>query len=168
MTRLLTTAGPLAAAFAFSIIASMPSAAAPLAKAPAAAPQQGIVDQVGRTGGGPGMRGGGGGGGPRMHGGGGGGPRFHGGPRPGGPRFGGGPRGPGKGHYHGPRPGGGHHHRGPRFRGYPYVYGFGAYPYYYYDDYDGLDYAACESLRRRAIATRSRYWWNRYYACIED
>ncbi|WP_072372200.1 hypothetical protein [Hyphomicrobium sp. NDB2Meth4] len=167
MTRYLTTAGPLAVAFAFSIMAALPAGAAPFTKAPPAAAQQGLIDQVGRTGGGPGMRGGGGGG-PRMHGGGGGGPRFGGGPRPGGPRFGGGPRGPGRGHYHGPRPGGGHHHhRGPRFRGYPYVYGFGAYPYYYYDDY-GSDYASCEPLRRRAVATRSRYWWNRYYACIED
>ena len=170
MNRLLTTAGPLAVAFAFSVIAALPAGAAPFTKAPAAAAPQGLVDQAAHRGGGgagPRMHGGGGGG-PRMHGGGG--PRFHGGPRPGGPRFGGGPRGPGGHHYHGPRPDGGHHHhhyRGPRFRGYPYVYGFGAYPYYYYDDY-GSDYSSCEPLRRRAMATRSRYWWNRYYACIED
>jgi len=162
MTRFLTAAGAVAAVFALSIAAPLSADAAPLVKAPAAAAPQGMVDQVAR-------RGGGGGGGPRMHGGGGGGHRFHGGPRPGGPRFGGGGRGPGRPHYHGPRPGGGgHHHRGPRFRSYyPYAFGFGAYPYYYFDDY-GSDYAECEPLRRRAVATRSRYWWNRYYACIED
>lgn len=144
-------------------------------------------------GGGGGGRGfamrGGGGGGPRFHGGGGGGPKFAfrggGGPRfqggGGGPRFayrgGGGPRFQGGGGsvprfaYRG---GGGpkawkgrkfagdfKHHRfnkgHRRFRGYaiygvPYVYGYGG-------------YGGCEWLYRRAIATGSPYWWDRYYAC---
>lgn len=146
---ILAGAAGLLAAFA----ASSAAQAIPLTKSPAA--PQGIVEQTAPRGG---HGHGGGGGGPRFHGGGGGGPRFHGG---GGPRFhGGGPR------FHGPR-----HFHGPRFRGgfYPYAYGFGAYPYYYYDGfYDDDSYADCAPLRRRAIATGKRYWWNRYYACIED
>jgi hypothetical protein len=76
---------------------------------------------------------------------------------------GGGPHG--GGHWHGG--GGGHGIRfygGPRFGGY-YGYGYGGYSNYYYDDYAGDD---CSWLRRRAQATGSRYWWNRYRACIDD
>jgi len=31
----------------------------------------------------------------------------------------------------------------------------------------GIYYADCEWLRRRAYRTGSRYWWNRYYRCVE-
>ena len=46
-----------------------------------------------------------------------------------------------------------HHHRFHRHR---FVF-VSAYPYYYADD--------CYLLKRRALYTGSRYWWNRYYAC---
>jgi hypothetical protein len=54
-----------------------------------------------------------------------------------------------------------HRHRhGRRFYGYGYLD----------DDYPGYGYYAygqsCDWLRHRALATGSRYWWNRYYACI--
>lgn len=54
-----------------------------------------------------------------------------------------------------------HHNKGHRghrkFRGFafygaPYVYAYSA-------------YGSCDWLYRRAIATGSPYWWNRYYAC---
>ncbi len=126
--------------------------------------QQGLVEQVkrGPGGGGGGHFRGGGGGGPRFHGGGGG-PRFHGGGG-GGPRFHGN-HGHGPRHFHGPR--GPRHFHGPRFRGgyFPYAYGYGAYSSYYFDDYGG--YADCAPLRRRAMQSGKRYWWNRYYACID-
>jgi hypothetical protein len=35
----------------------------------------------------------------------------------------------------------------------------------YYDDY-GYYPGGCGWLHRRAVITRSPYWWNRYYACI--
>ena len=35
----------------------------------------------------------------------------------------------------------------------------------YYDDY-GYYPGGCAWLHRRAVITRSPYWWNRYYACI--
>lgn len=35
--------------------------------------------------------------------------------------------------------------------------------YSYYDYYDGV---GCYWLRRRALATGSHYWWNRYEACL--
>ncbi len=141
---LAAAAGGLLAALAATTAAD----ALPLAKAPTA--PQGIVEQTGPRGGG-GFHGGGG---PRFHGGGG--PRFH-----GGPRFGGGPR------FHGP--GFPRHFHGPRFRGgfYPYAYGFGAYPYYYDGFYDDYSYSDCAPLRRRALQTGKRYWWNRYHACID-
>lgn len=141
-TILAGAAGLLAA-----LAAATAANALPVAKSPAA--PQGIVEQAGRGGHGHGS----GGGGSSFHGGGG--PRFHGGPQFGGPR------------YH--RPGGPRFYGGPRFRGgfYPYAYGFGSYyPYYYSDSFAG-DYADCAPLRRRAAATGKRYWWNRYYACIE-
>ncbi|MEI9902031.1 MAG: hypothetical protein WDN31_20160 [Hyphomicrobium sp.] len=140
-TTLAAAAGLLAALAAASVAHALP-----LAKSPAT--PQGIVEQAGGHAGR-----GGGGGGPRFHGGGG--PRFHGG---GGPRFHGGG--------HGPR-----FHGGPRFRGFSPYYGyggFGAYPYYFNDFDDDDSYADCAPLRRRALATGSRVWWNRYYACIED
>lgn len=133
--------------------ATQAASAVPLAK-PHASPQ-GLVEQAGRGGhgiggghgfgGGPSFHSGGGGHGP----GGGGGARFHGG----GPSFysGGGHHGHDHGHHH--------HFRG--FYGAPFV-GYGA--YYAYRDY-GDD---CRWLRRRALATGSPYWWDRYYACIED
>ncbi|MDP1907421.1 MAG: hypothetical protein Q8K85_03905 [Hyphomicrobium sp.] len=76
--------------------------------------------------------------------------------------FNSGPRGP-RAHHHGPR-GGRHHYRGPRFRGYGFATPFVGYGAYYYGGY-GDD---CSWLRRRALATGSAYWWDRYYACIED
>lgn len=88
-----------------------------------------------------------------------------------------GPMGPGGPHMHGPH-GPGMHFRphgprfyGPRFRGgfWPYYgYGFGALPYYDYGDNFDDSYAECAPLRRRALATGKRYWWNRYHACMED
>lgn len=137
-------------------LAVTPSAdALPLTKSQQASPQ-GLVTQVA-----PGWRGGGGGGG-GFGGRSGGISRGFRGPGPG--SFNRGPRGP-SAQYHGP-PGGGHnhhHHHHPRFRGFyaaPFV-GYGA---YYYGGY-GDD---CRWLRRRALATGSAYWWDRYYACIED
>ena len=50
-----------------------------------------------------------------------------------------------------------HHHRHAR------VFAFA--PYYY--DY-GYSYGdGCYWLKRRALYTGSRYWWNRYYSCID-
>jgi hypothetical protein len=63
------------------------------------------------------------------------------------------------GHHHHHGHGHHHHHRHRHlFLGAPFVYGG-----YYYGGYYGGD---CYWLRRRAIYTGSRYWWNRYYACI--
>ncbi len=149
-----------AAAGLLAALVATPATATPLPNSPGAS-HQGIVDQVrgpGGRGGPGGFRGGGGGGGPRFHGGGGG-PRLHGGGRGPGRHYGGGGR-----HYGG----GGHHHGPRRFRG----YGFGAYPFYGYGGsyyYGGSSgYGECGYLRRRALATGSRYWWNRYYDCIDD
>lgn len=50
-----------------------------------------------------------------------------------------------------------HHHRHSR------VFLYGA-PYV--DSYGYTD--SCYWLRRRALATGSSYWWNRYYDCIND
>ena len=50
------------------------------------------------------------------------------------------------------------HHR--HFRG------FVGYPYYGYSDYGYSD--GCYWLRRRALATGSSYWWNRYNDCVND
>lgn len=143
MHRALIAAGATAGMLAVSAFVSQPAGALPLAMSEAA-PQQGIVELAGHGHGGPGGHGGHGG-----HGGG------HGGWHGGGPHFYG-------GHGGGPR-----FHGGPRFRGFylPYAYGYGAYYPYYYDNYYSDD---CGWLRRRAIATGSRYWWRRYRACIED
>jgi hypothetical protein len=56
-----------------------------------------------------------------------------------------------------------HRHHGHRhFRGRNFVYGYPVYESYYgYSD-------SCYWLRRRALATGSSYWWNRYYDCIND
>ena len=51
---------------------------------------------------------------------------------------------------------------GLRFYGYPFV-GYGA----YYDG-DGGYSEGCGWLRRRALATGSRYWWARYEDCVDD
>jgi hypothetical protein len=52
----------------------------------------------------------------------------------------------------------GHRHRHRRiFIGAPFAY----YPYYYNDYGEG-----CYWLRRRAVATGSPYWWDRYEACL--
>ena len=110
-----------------------------------------MVTDVGRGGHGGGYGGGPGGG--------------HGGP--GGGHGGGGP-GPGHGPGHGPGwgGGGGHHHHGHghglRFYGSPFV-GYGA----YYDGGGGYS-EGCGWLRRRALATGSRYWWARYEDCVDD
>jgi hypothetical protein len=49
-----------------------------------------------------------------------------------------------------------HHHRHAR------VFAFAP----YYDDY-GYTYGnGCYWLKRRALYTGSRYWWNRYYGCV--
>jgi hypothetical protein len=55
----------------------------------------------------------------------------------------------------------GHRHHRHRRDG-VFVY---SYPYYY-DYYTYSD--NCAWLHRRALATGSRYWWNRYYDCIDD
>jgi hypothetical protein len=52
------------------------------------------------------------------------------------------------------------HHR--HFRGRSFAYG-----YPYYGDYYGYS-DSCYWLRRRALATGSSYWWNRYYDCTND
>lgn len=57
-----------------------------------------------------------------------------------------------------------HHHRGHRHR---YYRGSGIYfaaPFIY----GGYSYSSCAWLRRKAIRTGSRYWWNRYYECRDD
>ena len=46
-------------------------------------------------------------------------------------------------------------------RGGVFIYG-----YPYYDSYAYSD--TCAWLHRRALATGSSYWWNRYYDCVED
>ncbi|HEX5958590.1 MAG TPA: hypothetical protein VFY92_08035 [Hyphomicrobiaceae bacterium] len=51
-------------------------------------------------------------------------------------------------------------HRGHRrhrgiFIGAPFYYGYGY-------------YGSCSWLRRKALRTGSRYWWNRYEACLYD
>ncbi|MEO8421196.1 MAG: hypothetical protein ABI457_08380 [Hyphomicrobium sp.] len=162
----MTTRAMMAAAAIGGLLTALavtPSAdALPLAKSQQAS-TQGLVTQVARGGG----RGGGGFGGRA-----GGISRGFGGPGRGISR---GFRGPGPGsfnrgrggpraHYNGPRGGHNHHHRGPRFRGYGYAAPFVGYGAYYYGGY-GDD---CRWLRRRAQATGSAYWWDRYYACIED
>ena len=43
---------------------------------------------------------------------------------------------------------------------------FGYLPYGYYDD--TYAYGGCRYYYRRAVATGSSYWWNRYYDCIGD
>jgi hypothetical protein len=55
----------------------------------------------------------------------------------------------------------GHHHHGHgrRFVAVPFGYS----DYYDYGYYDG----GCSYEYRRAVATGSRYWWNRYRECID-
>jgi hypothetical protein len=85
---------------------------------------------------------------------------------------GGGGWGGGGGHWHG---GGGHWGGGGRhafsggrsfgFRhhhGHARVFAFA--PYYYDGGYAYGD--GCYWLKRRALYTGSRYWWNRYYGCV--
>jgi len=112
----------------------------------------GIVTLVGRGGGGGrGHDGNGGGrhydGGGRHYGGGGGGRHYDGGGR----HYGG--NGGGR-HYDG----GGRHYGGGKHYGYGYGYGWYGLPYGYYG-------GGCGGLYRKAIATGSPYWWNRYYQC---
>jgi hypothetical protein len=53
-----------------------------------------------------------------------------------------------------------HHHFHHRvFVGVPFAYG-----YYYDDGYYHDD--GCYWLKRRALNTGSRYWWNRYHVCV--
>jgi len=73
----------------------------------------------------------------------------------------------GGGHHHGGGfSGGGKHHHGGGggyYGGwYPY-YGYYA-PYYAYPYYDDDE---CAWLYRKARRTGSRYWWRRYYQCID-
>ncbi len=56
--------------------------------------------------------------------------------------------------------------RNGRWRWAPIGVGIATSPYWYDDGY--YYYGGCESLRRRAIATGSGYWWDRYQACIGD
>jgi hypothetical protein len=48
-----------------------------------------------------------------------------------------------------------------RFRGHRFFYG--AVPFY-----GAYAYGSCAYYYDRAVATGSGYWWDRYYACIED
>jgi hypothetical protein len=62
---------------------------------------------------------------------------------------------------------------GPRFhRSSPYVYRrYRSYPHIYVAPpliYGSYYYAECNWLRRRALRTGSPYWWERYYACIDE
>jgi hypothetical protein len=52
-----------------------------------------------------------------------------------------------------------HFRRGGAFGYVPYGYDDG--PYGYYD-------GGCRYYYRRAVATGSSYWWNRYYDCVGD
>jgi hypothetical protein len=62
------------------------------------------------------------------------------------------------------RRGGRHHDRGfIRRHGHRYSWGPGIGFWFY----DGYYYGDCDWLRRRAIVTGSRYWWRRYYLCID-
>jgi hypothetical protein len=54
----------------------------------------------------------------------------------------------------------GRHHFAFRHHRHHRVFAFA--PYYY--DYGYGD--GCYWLKRRAIHTGSRYWWNRYYGCV--
>jgi hypothetical protein len=49
-----------------------------------------------------------------------------------------------------------HHHRHAR------VFAFAP----YYSDYGYAYGDGCYWLKRRALYTGSRYWWNRYYGCV--
>jgi hypothetical protein len=54
-----------------------------------------------------------------------------------------------------------HHRHHRHFNG--FGYGFYAYPAYsYYAD------DSCYWLKVRAMRTGSRYWWNRYYECLDE
>jgi hypothetical protein len=120
----------------------------------------GIVTLVGR-GGGRGGRGGGGGGGHADGGGGGGGHAHRGGGGGGGKHAYGG--GGGKRHYGG---GGGKRHYG--YKGGRHG-SYGKHRRHRYSGWYGVPYGyyggGCGWLYRNAIATGSRYWWNRYYEC---
>jgi hypothetical protein len=50
-----------------------------------------------------------------------------------------------------------HHNHFKRFYAYPFFYDGGYYAY--------NGYYSCNGLRRRAIATGSAYWWQRYQEC---
>ena len=167
---------PLAAALPISVLQQQAKAGdILLVQAGPGGPRGGGGMARGPGGGGRGMAGprsGGGRGfaGPR----GGGGGRGIAGPRRGGQHFSG-PRGPGPrpgirpgrpGHAGSGRPGG----RPPKFRPRPPYYGGGLYaPYGYYSYYGfSTGFDECRWLRERAPSTRSSYWWNRYYECVED
>lgn len=165
----------------------------PATAMPISVPQQAKADnillvQAGRGGmrsGGGGMARGPGGGGRSMAS-----PRSGGGRGFAGPRSGGGGRGfagPRRGGQHfsgprrpGPRPGvrpgrpghvgPGRPGRPPKFRPRPPYYGGGFYAPYGYYSYYGFNtgFDECRWLRQRALTTRSSYWWDRYYACVED
>lgn len=139
-------AGLAAGALFTAVAAVSPAEAFPAGKlkAPTAGSMASEVGRGGYGGGRGGGHGGGGHGGGHGHHGGGGGPGH--GPGPG--------WGGGGGHHHG------HHHgHGFRFYGAPFI-GYGAY-------YGGYG-EGCGWLRRRALATGSRYWWARYEDCVDD
>jgi hypothetical protein len=130
----------------------------------------GLVTLVGRGGGGGHGHGGGGhghGGGGHGHGGKyahGGGGHGHGGKHA--HHGGGGKRYYGGGGRHYAHKGGGHghydrHKHHEHYRSYGY-YGWYGRPYFGYGYYGG----GCGWLYRRAVATGSPYWWDRYYDCI--
>ena len=59
-----------------------------------------------------------------------------------------------------------HPHRHHRHHGGLAIYSFYPYYYPYYNDvYYGDD---CYWLKVRALRTGSRYWWNRYYECLDQ
>ncbi|MBA4132356.1 MAG: hypothetical protein C0519_13145 [Hyphomicrobium sp.] len=68
-------------------------------------------------------------------------------------------RGPGYGYRGGKR----HSRDFVRRRGHRYLWGPGLGFYFY----DGYYYGDCDWLERRALATGSAYWWDRYNRCID-
>jgi hypothetical protein len=164
MTRSLLAAA-LAGGLMMTLTVPQPAAAIPVAKAPVQTSGGVMLARHGGGGGGGGMHmhGGGGGGGGSMHmrSGGGGVRAFRGGNfARSGPRF--------RDSYNGHSGGRGYGHARGRGRGYGFYpgYYYGGYDYGYADSYYYSD--ECAWLRRRALATGSRYWWRRYALCRED
>lgn len=137
----------IAMSFVGALVAQTGSAASAPVDAKNAIFRDGRIVVEARHGGGHGGRGGHGGGVRGFQGGG------------GGPKFGG-----GGGGVRAFRGGGGHYRGGHRRHGGGGIYfSVPSYAPYYYDDYDD----GCGWLLQRARRTGSRYWWNRYYDCID-